>query len=354
MRTIFSPLARLLCLLVTICLAAPGLRAASIPSSARPDCSVWYRFESPDHLGRSTGPTPWPALAHNVEWLASGDGRFGGAMRLPGTPGNGLYLPNPVAFFGETSAAGTVALWARTDGAATDHQQVIFDFMASTRNTKVDGHQTVMLTDGEKLVTWPALSRRMVIDNPLLTGKWTHLALTWDCSSGAALYVNGKRVSERKGAFKPVPLQARWSGRIGCHTVGGRYQFKGDMDEVRLFNRSLTGDEVAELMANDPTPPAVVASVDDDVIAVTNTSAEAVTVAVDRWLPAQAVTPPWYGYTPAQFNTPIWIGGTVPTEPIAAPDPVEPHSATAKLARLPRTYYGPSRIRVMVGTGFAK
>lgn len=354
MRTIFSPLARPLSLLVTACLAVSALQAASTPGSARPDCSVWYRFECPDHLGRSTGPTPWPTLTHNVEWLTRSAGRFGGAIHLPGTRGNGLYLPNPVAFFSETSAAGTVALWARTDGTATDRRQVIFDFMASTRNTKVDGHQTVMLTAGDKLVTWPALARRMEIDNPLLTGNWTHLALTWDCTNGAALYVNGKKAAERKGAFKPVRLQARWPGRIGCHTVGGGFQFKGDLDEVRLFNRALSSDELATLATSDPTPRAIVASVRDDMIAITNTSDQAVAVAIDRWLPARTVAPPWYGYTPAQFNTSIWTGGTVPTEAIAVHQPVEPHGVLAKLARLPQTYYGPSRIRVMVGTRFAK
>jgi len=45
----------------------------------QPAFSAWYRFKSPAHLGRSTGPTPWPALAHQLEWCAPGEGRWGGA-----------------------------------------------------------------------------------------------------------------------------------------------------------------------------------------------------------------------------------------------------------------------------------
>lgn len=79
----------------------------------------------------------------------------------------------------------------------------------------------------------------------LYTGQWYHVAATWDGST-VRIYVNG--VLET--------TQAR-TGTIGIDTrtlyIGGRPgsdQFDGRLDDVRLYNRALSAEEVALLSAS--------------------------------------------------------------------------------------------------------
>jgi Concanavalin A-like lectin/glucanases superfamily/Bacterial Ig-like domain/Bacterial Ig domain len=74
----------------------------------------------------------------------------------------------------------------------------------------------------------------------LPAGEWTHLAATYD-GAVLRLYVNGSQVaSETRTGARPVsngPL------RIGGTLIYPEY-FKGDIDEVRVYNRALTASEV--------------------------------------------------------------------------------------------------------------
>ncbi len=356
---------------------APGAQAGEAagpkPAGDRlpPEFSAWYRFESPSQLGRSTGPTPWPAVPHEAGWIPprgtaadpSGTsagavsfgepGRWGGALWLPGKPGAGLYLPNPAAFFGPKAAAGTVALWARAAGPAGASPAILFDFMVSTGNTLVDGHEVVLYVSGDELVTWPALARRMVIRNPLAGGQWTHLALTWDAGSGAALYVDGRKAAESGGAFEPVPLASWWPGRVGCHTVGGGYAWAGAIDELRLFNRALDEAEVAQLCEMDPALPAVEALLDGAGVYLRNTGTTPVQLALDRWLPATHLRPPWEGYLPIGWNTTGWTAGVCPAAAAGEPFRLAPGESRTEPVSFPDEDWGPGSLRVLAGEGLA-
>lgn len=83
------------------------------------------------------------------------------------------------------------------------------------------------------------------------TGRWYHLVGVRDAQAGTiALYVDGQKVGQQDACYAP--------GSTG-NTVIGRGQFNGDkvdylngaVDDVRLFDRALTSQEVAQLS----TPP---------------------------------------------------------------------------------------------------
>ena len=73
-----------------------------------------------------------------------------------------------------------------------------------------------------------------------LAVTWTHLATTYD-GSVLPLYVNGTEVSSRAvGGSMPVsdgPLT------IGGNRVWGEW-FKGQIDEVRVYGRALSANEI--------------------------------------------------------------------------------------------------------------
>jgi hypothetical protein len=74
----------------------------------------------------------------------------------------------------------------------------------------------------------------------MVANVWTHLAVTYDGTT-LRLFVNGVRVRSQS-----APGAAMTTGgalRIGGNSVWGEY-FKGLIDEVRIYNRALTGSEI--------------------------------------------------------------------------------------------------------------
>lgn len=102
---------------------------------------------------------------------------------------------------------------------------------------------------------------------PLALLKWAHVAGTFDPASGVTLYVNGQRVGTKaaKGNFKPAEGLDLFIGmahrkqfpalteREPSKKILSNMVFDGLMDEVRIFNRALTGEEIkASFTANAP------------------------------------------------------------------------------------------------------
>jgi hypothetical protein len=75
---------------------------------------------------------------------------------------------------------------------------------------------------------------------PLPINAWTHLALTYDAAM-VRFYVNGALVAAGQ---ETSPLTVSTAPlRIGGDSIFGQY-FKGTIDEVRIYNRALTGAEI--------------------------------------------------------------------------------------------------------------
>ena len=73
----------------------------------------------------------------------------------------------------------------------------------------------------------------------LVPGRWSHLATTYD-GRVQRLYFNGTLVAVRPQARRKIESGALYVG--GSPVWGNR--FKGKIDEVRIYNRALTGDEI--------------------------------------------------------------------------------------------------------------
>ena len=86
---------------------------------------------------------------------------------------------------------------------------------------------------------------------PVDDGEWHHIAATSD-SSVLILYVDGEKVCERVSAEPYFPLDGEF--RIGRYPLSEIHEFKSDrafrgmMDEVALWNRVLSSEEIAVVM----------------------------------------------------------------------------------------------------------
>ncbi len=93
-------------------------------------------------------------------------------------------------------------------------------------------------------------------DQPL--NEWHHLAITFDRSSGAKLYMDGQLVAENPALSGYDPLTVG-DLLLGKATGGTFLDFKGLLDEVRVYNRVLSGVEIQALVGSTNTSSTLVA-----------------------------------------------------------------------------------------------
>jgi hypothetical protein len=84
------------------------------------------------------------------------------------------------------------------------------------------------------------------ISNPLITGSWIHLAVTFDyISDSYTLYVNGQAVTSST-ALRNTPTGALSFGGWGSD-FGQLFVFNGLIDEVAVYDRVLSASEIQEI-----------------------------------------------------------------------------------------------------------
>jgi hypothetical protein len=76
-------------------------------------------------------------------------------------------------------------------------------------------------------------------------GEWTHVAATF-VNDQKTLYLNGHQVAQGTGTLSLNTQRPLWIG-AGATESTGNYYFKGLIDEVRLYNRALSAEEIAGL-----------------------------------------------------------------------------------------------------------
>ena len=124
----------------------------------------------------------------------------------------------------------------------------------------------------DAFVTDNGLARTRVsfkLPKPPAAEAWTHLAFTWDETTGVQLFVDGKLAAktERKAIYDAGLDQFGIAPRvIAPHQVQARYNFLrgGDLDELRVYDRALNANAIAALARNAPDQvTATIATLDD-------------------------------------------------------------------------------------------
>jgi hypothetical protein len=80
-------------------------------------------------------------------------------------------------------------------------------------------------------------------------GVWVHVAAVMDLSSDGVLYLNGEPVATTSLKFnqKITPNTPSTCAALGGEDDGSRWFFNGRLADVRVYNRALTREEIAEL-----------------------------------------------------------------------------------------------------------
>ena len=165
---------------------------------------------------------------NNATGISSGAVRFDGVddyVDIDGVVTNG---------FGNES--GTFSMWINTD-----------EIKANQYLIDIENPRTVILTVGTDELNFHVDGDAFITtDLNMLADTWYHIVSTWDLSvPNRTLYVNGVLKLDDGGSWTPGVAS-------GAGTIGSRYSedqgyFNGSIDEVLIYNDSLTPSEVTEL-----------------------------------------------------------------------------------------------------------
>lgn len=160
---------------------------------------------------------------------------------------------------------GTVTAWFKSDSwGATDYESV---FSVGADNNNYVALRRVYYQGFDFAHVAGGVGR--VIIKPIAqvpTGVWTFVALTWSRSANETkAYFNGVQ----EGATLAGPGTKNWNFGSKTNTIGAAFfntgsapdpvgLFDGIIDDVRVYNRALSGAEIAALAAAPPPDPKVI------------------------------------------------------------------------------------------------
>jgi hypothetical protein len=211
----------------------------ALPDVAIPDGLVaYYPFESLDqtcasdvvggHDGTCTGGTPTQV---------QGPAGHGMALALDGQ----TYAVVPTAPALDTTAGGfTIAVWVAPAGFNPDFVTYSCVVNRVYGTTGADSWQIC----GRPSDTYWLFGGSWFGTSPLQLGGWTHLALTWDGQTMTA-WAAGAMLQSATAGQPVLDAQGLW---FGADNDGGpAAYYTGALDEIRIYNRALSADEIVML-----------------------------------------------------------------------------------------------------------
>ena len=152
----------------------------------------------------------------------------------------------------------SISVWIYTDGITDEHTGTI----VSKYNADGDAERVFILDlypqnilrfciyglDGNEDYEWQRTS------NPIPFSQWNHVVVNWDgISHSINFYVNGVQVDSYYGKLHSNPSMIY--NKTSPLMIGGSdfgytspdYMFNGSIDEVRIYDRELTFDEIVSL-----------------------------------------------------------------------------------------------------------
>ncbi len=208
------------------------------PGAEDPGLLGWWAFDEPDGA----------AIALDVSGNRRGGriagGAAGGASRAEGRDGSALVCDGRSATVSpcddlNPGGALTIECWVRTERAGQPNNWLVNRVYQSG-----DTGYRLGVVDGKPCFEVPetSWSHHLSASEDLPTGRWVHLAGTFDGTT-MRIYVDGR---EQGSMERPGPVKANaYPLTLGSYEAGHQAAFAGSLDEVRLYRRALTAEEIA-------------------------------------------------------------------------------------------------------------
>ncbi|MGB3078967.1 MAG: LamG-like jellyroll fold domain-containing protein [Saprospiraceae bacterium] len=214
--------------------------------TAEPGLVAHYKFE-----GDAKDATPY-----NNHGTIGGNPQFETVTNRPNASGmdlkfdgdaDSVLVPNAVQLISDYT---TVSFWIRVDGQnLADPEAYIMDFGNYDERWKISlpVHRQIVWTTNSK----NTLADHFIHDmdsgagNDLVIGFWWYVTMVHD-GTDDIIYIDGTEVA-RFAVTGTLNSTARSLG-IGNNLENpGKQYFQGALDEIKIYNKALTGDEVSQL-----------------------------------------------------------------------------------------------------------
>jgi len=205
-------------------------------SSAVPSASYDFSEAAGTIAADRSGNGNDAKLVNGAAWAA---GKIGGGLRLDGVD-DGVQMPYSQSLI--FNGAFSVESWIAPAG--FDRERSLWWTPSAMLTLRTDGWlvPVAILTGGQV---------GFVSNWPVPANAWSHVAMTYDGST-LRLYINGMDAGSRPATGSLVPASPPQIGMLG-----GSAGFAGSIDEVRLFRRALSAEEIAADSVGPPEPVAL-------------------------------------------------------------------------------------------------
>ncbi|MBN3036556.1 MAG: carboxypeptidase regulatory-like domain-containing protein [Bacteroidales bacterium] len=192
--------------------------------------AAWYPFNGNalDESGNGNNGT-----VHGASLTSD---RFGNTNRAYFFDGTGDHIDVNDSPSLDIIDAITVAAWFRFDAGGTENPRIVHKANAYdlyTRDT-----DNIRKIEGQCAGTW------LVSQEIYEAGQWHFAAMTYD-GQYARLYVNGQYVDSEQHSGSITT--SNYDLNIGCNSYNQTDRFEGKIDDVRIFNRALSLEELHAL-----------------------------------------------------------------------------------------------------------
>ncbi len=206
---------------------------ATKPGALEEGLIAWWAFDE-----EQDSPITLDYSGHRLGGLLRNTTRTNGVDGLALVCGGGCVLVENHSFLSPTNAI-SLECWVKTDLAGQDNKWFVNRVVAGSTSA---GYRLGVL-QGKPCFEVPLTdwSHHLKATTPLPTGRWVHLAATFD-GKIMRIYVDGEECGtmERPGPVKPS--EARLC--LGNYEPGHRAHFTGMLDEVKLHSRALSAAEI--------------------------------------------------------------------------------------------------------------
>jgi regulation of enolase protein 1 (concanavalin A-like superfamily) len=216
-------------------------RFRTLPSTPITDPNLvgWWKLD--DDEGRIA--FDWSGQGNNgnligePQWIMGYDD---GALYFDGFD-DAIDCGNPDSL--NATSAVTLLAWVKTETAGNDEDQSYV-----TKGNDCYGLRHSLANNLEFRIS-DTVSVLSPVDGSF-NGVWHHLAGTYD-GSQLRLYVDGElRASTASAGTIPTSV---YNVNIARESVGNRFLYNGVIDDVRIYNKSLTEEQIKDIIRGDPT-----------------------------------------------------------------------------------------------------
>ncbi|NCC70530.1 LamG domain-containing protein [bacterium] len=179
---------------------------------------------------------------HDVEMISSvaiGDGYYNKGIVVQGN-NDGLDLGTGFDFSGTNSF--TLSVWVKQNGNSATHSSLVSKYNRDTASPKE--MSLYIYSTGEVVFLRECIPYNFETNYILLNDQWVHLTITYN-GSVRTFYLNGlfNNSESHSCSVTPRPTGITTIGTFK-RNVGYSESFNGTIDEVKIWNRSLSAEEV--------------------------------------------------------------------------------------------------------------